>query len=287
MPRPSLKRARLMGLPGASAMHYAWLRYVLRKSYARAVQGLCKGCAVLCMLLSLKAVQLDPFHLNFIELAASQVPPPSAAKDCKALPSTAMSLQGLCDLQTLHRPLGIGDGLPGLPFRGDLGTRNGQKWYGNVWDVSVLFSPSHGDATNPCSLMNIPRLNSIVCLGILIYWTRFLVAFSSSLPSTWRVRTQISWGYSNEALTNIDKCPAWMLRTCALSWWSMEIHLHNPRVQDGAKQSCKMLQVSTSFSTSCHLGVSQTWYRWAKKWRIRRAMSCCSTWWTLVASLLN
>lgn len=158
-----------MGLPGASAMHYAWLRYVLRKSYARAVQGLCKGCAVLCMLLSLKAVQLDPFHLNFIELAASQVPPPSAAKDCKALPSTAMSLQGLCDLQTLHRPLGIGDGLPGLPFRGDLGTRNGQKWYGNVWDVSVLFSPSHGDATNPCSLMNIPRLNSIVCLGILIY----------------------------------------------------------------------------------------------------------------------
>lgn len=96
------------------------------------------------MLLSLlKAVQLDPFHLNFIErpsssiieLAASQVPPPSAAKDCKALPSTAMSLQGLCDLQTLHRPLGSGDGLPGLPFRGDLGTRNGQKWYGNVWDV--------------------------------------------------------------------------------------------------------------------------------------------------------
>ena len=33
---------------------------------------------------------------------------------------------------------------------------------------SMIFSPSHGDATNPDGLMNIPRLNSIVCLGIWI-----------------------------------------------------------------------------------------------------------------------
>jgi len=43
---------------------------------------------------------------------------PSAAKDCKALPSMAMSLEGLADLQTLQRPLRAGD--HGLRFRGDL-----------------------------------------------------------------------------------------------------------------------------------------------------------------------
>lgn len=287
-------------------MHYAWLRYVeylLRKSYARAVQGLWKGCAC-CFLCWRRCnwthsiwISLNVLHLQSLNWQPAKCPRHQQQKTAKPCPPQRCHCKGsaICKHCIVHWAVVMD--CQDCPFEATSALemdRNGMGMYGmfkHVWIFeqcsSVLFSPSHGDATNPCSLMNIPRLNSIVCLGILIYWTRFLVAFSSSLPSTWRVRTQISWGYSNEALTRFDKCPAWMLRTCALSWWSMEIHLHNPRVQDGAKQSCKMLQVSTSFSTSFHLGVSQTWYRWAKKWRIRKAMSCCSTWWTLVASLLN
>ena len=255
-------------------MHYAWLRYVLRKSYARAMQGLCKGCGrAVHAAFSVEGGATGPIpsdslnvlHLQSLNWQPAKCPRHQQQKTAKPCPPQRCHCKGsaICKHCIVHWALVMD--CQDCPFEATSALemdRNGMGMYGmfkHVWIFeqcsSVLFSPSHGDATNPCSLMNIPRLNSIVCLGILIYWTRFLVAFSPSLPSTWRVRTQISWGYSKhwQDLTNVQPGCWELAPSHGGAWRFTSIILESRMGQSKAARCCKCPRRSQHLSILVYL----------------------------------